>query len=142
ITLNKVTMKNFMSIGQVVQEVRLDDTPLVLVLGENLDQGSNGSRNGVGKTALVQAICFALYGVPLTNIKKDNLINKTNQKQLVVTLEYTVDNKSYRIERGRRPNFIKYYVNDSLVNSPDSDEAHGESKHTQKEIERVFNMSH
>lgn len=141
ITINNVTMKNFMSVGQNTQAIVLNDNALTLVLGENIDQGSSGSRNGVGKTTMVQAICFALFGLPLTNIKRDNLVNKTNQKGMVVTLDYTVDGKNYRIERGRKPNFLRYYVNDDLVNAPDSDEAHGESKITQREIERVFGMS-
>jgi len=142
IIINNVTMKNFMSVGNNTQVILLNDTALTLVLGENIDQGSSGSRNGVGKTTMVQAIAFAIYGQPLTNIKKDNLINKTNQKGMAVTLDYTVDGKQYRIERGRKPNFLRYYVNDDLVNAPDSDEAHGESKITQQEIEKVFGMSH
>lgn len=141
ITINSISMKNFLSIGQNTQTVVLDDTPLTLILGENLDQGSNGSRNGVGKTALVQAICFAIYGLPLTNIKRDNLVNKINQKGMEVSLSLTVDNKKYKIERGRKPNFLRYYVNDNVVNAPDTDEAHGESKWTQREIEKVFGMS-
>ncbi len=142
ITINNVTMKNFLSVGNNTQAIVLNDAALTLVLGENIDQGSSGSRNGVGKTTMVQAISFAIFGQPLTNIKKDNLINKTNQKQMAVTLEYTVDGKNYKIERGRKPNFLRYYVNDDLVNAPDSDEAHGESKITQQEIEKVFSMSH
>jgi DNA repair exonuclease SbcCD ATPase subunit len=142
ITIKNVTMKNFMSVGNNTQAIILNDNALTLILGENIDQGSSGSRNGVGKTTMVQAICFAIFGVPLTNIKKDNLVNKTNLKGMAVTLEYEVDGKSYKIERGRKPNFLHYYVNDDMVNAPDSDEAHGESKITQQEIEKVFGMSH
>lgn len=143
IRFKSVTMKNFLSVGNVTQAVNLDQDGLTLVLGENLDQGGGGSRNGVGKTTLIQAIFFALYGVPLTNIKKDNLINKTNQKAMVVSLDYEVDDKVYRIERGRKPNFLRFYVNDGLVNSPETDESHGESKWTQKEIEKtVGSLSH
>jgi hypothetical protein len=76
IRFKSVTMKNFLSVGNVTQAVNLDQDGLTLVLGENLDQGGGGSRNGVGKTTLIQAIFFALYGIPLTNIKKDNLITK------------------------------------------------------------------
>lgn len=140
--IRNVTMKNFLSVGNNTQAVVLDDNGLTLVLGENVDQGSGGSRNGVGKTTLIQAICFALYGIPLTNIKKDNLINKTNQRGMAVSLDFEVNNNRYRIERGRKPNFIRYMVNDGLVTSPDSDESHGESKWTQTEIERVVGCSH
>lgn len=142
ITIKNVTMKNFLSVGNNTQAIVLNEPVLTLVLGENIDQGSSGSRNGVGKTTMVQAICFAIFGQPLTNIKKDNLVNKTNLKGMAVTLDYVVDGKAYRIERGRKPNFLRYYVNDDLVNAPDSDEAHGESKITQQEIEKVFGMSH
>lgn len=140
--IKNVTMKNFLSVGNNTQAVVLDHDGLTLVLGENVDLGSGGSRNGVGKTTLIQAIFFALYGVPLTNIKKDNLINKTNQRNMAVSLEFEVNNNKYRIERGRKPNFIRYMVNDSLVNAPDTDEGHGESKFTQAEIEKVIGCSH
>lgn len=135
-------MKNFLSVGNTTQAVALDEHGLSLILGENVDQGGGGSRNGVGKTTLVQAICFALFGQPLTKIKKDNLINKTNQKNMAVSLDFEVSGRRYRIERGRKPNFIRYMVNDGLVNAPDTDESHGESKWTQNEIERVIGMSH
>ncbi|MBT6470710.1 MAG: AAA family ATPase, partial [Candidatus Marinimicrobia bacterium] len=59
-----------MSIGNATQAISLDRTDLTLVLGENLDLGSNGSRNGVGKTSLINALSYALYGGALTNIKK------------------------------------------------------------------------
>lgn len=140
--IKNVTMKNFLSIGNVTQAVNLENSNLVLILGENLDQGGGGSRNGVGKTTIIQAICFGLYGIPLTNIKKDNLVNKTNQKSMAVSIEFTDGKKTYRIERGRKPNFLKFSVDDSLVNAPDTDEAHGESKWTQHEIEKVLGLSH
>lgn len=142
IKIRTVTMKNFLSVGNTTQAVNLDEDGLSLVLGENIDQGGGGSRNGVGKTTLIQAICYALYGQPLTEIKKDNLINKTNQKNMAVSLDFEIDGRRYRIERGRKPNFIRYMVDDGLVNAPDTDESHGESKWTQKEIERVIGMSH
>ena len=68
ITINNVTMKNFMSVGNNTQAIVLNETALTLILGENIDQGNQGSRNGVGKTTMVQAICFAIFGQPLTNI--------------------------------------------------------------------------
>lgn len=143
IRYKSVTMKNFLSVGNATQAVNLDQDGLTLVLGENLDQGGGGSRNGVGKTTLIQAIFYALYGIPLTSIKKDNLVNKTNQKAMAVSLDYTVGDKTYRIERGRKPTFLRFYVDDGLVNSPETDESHGESKWTQKEIEKsIGSMSH
>lgn len=142
IRIRTVTMKNFLSVGNTTQAVTLDEHGLTLILGENVDLGSGGSRNGVGKTTLIQAICYAIYGQPLTSIKKDNLINKTNQKQMSVSLDFEVGSKTYRVERGRKPNFLRFYVNDGLVTQEGDNEAHGESKVTQEEIEKTIGCSH
>ena len=64
-----------MSVGNVTQAVDLQQDNLTLVLGSNLDLGGDGSRNGTGKTTLINALSYSLYGSALTNIKKDNLIN-------------------------------------------------------------------
>ena len=101
IKLKNVTLKNFLSIGNQTQAVDLDRKILTLILGENLDLGGDdaGSRNGTGKTTLVNSVCYALYGQALTNIKKDNLINKINSKNMLVTLEFEKDGITYRIEQ-------------------------------------------
>lgn len=131
-----------MSVGNVTQEVSLSSDGLTLVLGENLDLGGTNSRNGVGKSTILQAISFGLFGVPLTNIKKDNLVNSTNLKNMAVNIEFEKDGNKYRIERGRKPAFMRYLVNDGLVNQPDADEAQGDSRNTQIEIEKVLGISH
>jgi len=137
-----ITMKNFMSVGAIAQTVLLDKNGLTLVLGENLDMGGSGARNGVGKSSLLNAISYGLYGIPLTNIKKDNLVNKINQKNMSVTIEFEVNNHKYKIIRGRKPNFFQYIVDDQNVNTQDTDEAQGENKDTQYEIERLLGLSH
>jgi len=143
IKLKNVTIKNFMSVGAVSQAVNLASNGLTLVLGENLDLGGNGNRNGVGKSTLVSAICYALYGQALTNIKKNNLINSINKKNMAVSIEFEANGNNYRIERGRSPNFFKYLINDESVSENGSaDEAQGENKDTQKEIDRVLGISH
>ena len=76
-----------MSVGNVTQSVRFTDNGLTLVLGNNLDLGGDGSRNGTGKTTIINALSYAIYGNALTNIRKDNLVNKTNSKQMMVTLD-------------------------------------------------------
>jgi DNA repair exonuclease SbcCD ATPase subunit len=134
-------MRNFLSIGNADQTVKLNADGLTLVLGENLDTGGNNSRNGVGKSSLLQAISFGLFGNPLTNIKKDNLINSINSKNMVVSITFEKDGKQFKIERGRKPTFMRYYVGDDLVQDP-TDEAQGENKNTQIEIERVLGFSH
>lgn len=140
--INYVSLKNFLSIGAVTQKIVLNTDPLTLILGENLDRGGNGSRNGVGKTSLVQAISYSLYGQPLTKIKKDNLINKTNTKEMVVVMEFEKGDKTFRVERGRKPTYLKWFVDNKEIDSPEVDETQGESKWTQNEIERVIGMTH
>ncbi len=142
LVIKSVTMKNFLSTGAVTQSVDLTRGGLTLVLGENLDLGGNGSRNGVGKTTLLQAISYGLFGAPLTNIKKDNLVNKINQKNMSVSIEFELNGHRYRIERGRKPQFFRYIVDDENVNSQDTDEAQGENKDTQSEIDTMLGMSH
>jgi DNA repair exonuclease SbcCD ATPase subunit len=142
ITIKDITIKNFMSIGNVTQAVRFSDNGLTLVLGNNMDLGGDGSRNGTGKTTIVNALSYAMYGNALTNIRKDNLINKTNAKGMLVTLDFEKNGTNYRIERGRRPNIFRFLVNDMDINSNDTDEAQGENRQTQDVVEKLFGMSH
>jgi len=138
ILLKNITLKNFLSIGQVTQAVNFDKQELTLILGENLDLGGDGARNGTGKTTLIQGLCYALFGVPINNIRKDNLVNRTNGAKMLVTLEFSVNGIEYKIERGRKPNLLKFYVNDQQKSA---DDAQGENKETQVHIEKVINMS-
>ena len=143
--IKNVTAKNFLSIGNTTQSVNLGNNQLTLVLGVNEDLGgdSAGSRNGVGKTVILNALSYALYGQALTNIKKDNLINHTNNKGMLVTVDFENNNNTYRIERGRKPNVLKYYINNSQVKTDElSDDSQGDSRETQKEIEKILSMSH
>jgi len=131
-----------MSVGNQTQAVNLDRDDLTLVLGENFDVGGGegGARNGTGKTTIINALSYALYGIALTNIKRDNLINKTNSKGMLVTVEFERGGIVYRIERGRRPNVLKFYVGDHEIEPEDS--AQGDSRETQSEIEKLLGMSH
>ena len=141
--INTLTVKNFMSVGNQTQAVHLDRDDLTLVLGENFDVGGGegGARNGTGKTTIINALSYALYGIALTNIKRDNLINKTNSKGMLVTVEFERNNVNYRIERGRKPNVLKFYVGNHEV-TPTDDSAQGDSRETQAEIEKLLGMSH
>jgi DNA repair exonuclease SbcCD ATPase subunit len=143
--LKTITVKNFMSVGNQTQAVDFDKNHLTLVLGENVDLGGDdsGSRNGTGKTTIINASCYALYGEALTKIKKENLINKTNGKNLVVTCEFEINGRQYKIERGRRPNFLKFYVDHVQIkdDSQGDDDAQGDSRETQKAIESLLGMS-
>ncbi len=142
IKIKNLTVRNFMSVGNQTQAVDFDKQQLTLVLGENLDQGGDdmGSRNGTGKTTIVNALSYALYGLALTNIKRNNLINKTNNKGMLVTLTFEKDGTSYKVERGRGPNLLKFFINDQeqeLV-----DESQGDSRKTQETINELLGMSH
>ena len=139
ITIKNITLRNFLSIGQVTQAVDFDRKDLTLILGENLDLGGDGARNGTGKTTLIQGLSYALFGVPINDIRKDNLVNRTNGKGMMVTLEFNVNGTDYKIERGRKPNVLKFYVNN--IQEKASEDQQGENKETQAAIERVLNMS-
>ena len=141
LSINEISIKNFMSVGNVTQGVILNNTGLTLVLGNNLDLGGDGSRNGTGKTTLVNALSYGLFGIPLTNIKRDNLINKTNGKHMLVMVEFIHNNTTYRIERGRKPGILKFYVNNS-EQIDETDEGQGESKLTQRQIDKILGMTH
>ena len=142
INIKNITIRNFMSVGNVTQAVRFDSTGLTLVLGNNLDLGGDGSRNGTGKTTLVNALSYGLYGAALTNIRKDNLVNRTNNKGMLVTVEFEKDGVDYRIERGRKPNIFKFMVAGQDINAEETDEGQGEGRLTQAEIEKLIGMSH
>ena len=137
-----LSVKNFMSVGNATQAVQFDRRDLTLVLGQNLDLGGDdtGARNGTGKTTIINALSYALYGTALTNIKKDNLINKTNGKGMLVTIEFVKDGIEYKIERGRKPNTMAFYIGDKEQEI--SDESQGDSRETQGAIERMLGMSH
>ena len=142
IQIKDLTVKNFMSVGNQTQAVDFNRENLTLVLGENLDQGGDdsGSRNGTGKTTIINPLSYALYGKALTNIRANNLINKTNSKGMLVTLHFEKNGVDYRIERGRSPNVLKFFINNQeqeLV-----DESQGDSRQTQKDIDGLLDMSH
>ena len=140
IQIKNLTVKNFMSVGNTTQGIDFDRTDLTLVLGENLDLGGDGSRNGTGKTTIITALSYALYGRALSNIRKDNLVNKTNGKGMLVSLEFTSGSQDYKIERGRKPNVLKFYVNneEKII----TDESQGDSRETQDAIESTLGLSH
>ena len=144
IKIKELTVKNFMSVGNQTQAVNFSKEHLTLVLGENLDMGGDdsGSRNGTGKTTIVNALSYGLYGNALTNIKKDNLINKINNKNMLVTLSFEKDGIDYRIERGRKPNILQFFVNDEAQDTDETDDAQGDMRETQKDLDELLGMSH
>jgi len=144
IKIKNLTVRNFMSVGNQTQAIDFDKGMLTLVLGENLDLGGDdsGARNGTGKTTIINSLSYAIYGVALTNIKRDNLINKINSKGMLVTVSFEKNGVNYHIERGRKPNILKLNVDGEEYSADDADESQGDSRQTQKEIEKLFGMSH
>ena len=142
IKIQDLTCKNFMSVGNTTQAINFNKDQLTLVLGENLDQGGDdaGSRNGTGKTTIINALSYALYGQALTNIRRDNLVNKTNNKSMLVTLSFEKNGEKYRIERGRKPNLLKFSINNE--DQEITDESQGDSRKTQQDINTLLGMSH
>lgn len=143
IKIKNLTVRNFMSVGNQTQAIDFDKGQLTLVLGENLDLGGDdsGARNGTGKTTIINGLSYAIYGQALTNIKKDNLVNKINGKGMLCTVTFEVNGVEYHIERGRKPNVLKFSVN-GKEQDLETDESQGDSRETQKAIEEIFNMSH
>jgi DNA repair exonuclease SbcCD ATPase subunit len=144
IKIKNLTVKNFMSVGNQTQAIDFDRGQLTLVLGENLDLGGDdsGARNGTGKTTIINGLSYAIYGQALTNIKRDNLINKINSKGMLCTVTFEKDGLEYHIERGRKPNLLKFSINGEEQELKDLDESQGDSRETQKAIDEMIGMSH
>jgi DNA repair exonuclease SbcCD ATPase subunit len=144
IKIKNLTVRNFMSVGNQTQAIDFDKGQLTLVLGENLDLGGDdsGARNGTGKTTIINGLSYAIYGQALTNIKRDNLVNKINSKAMLVTCTFEKSGIEYHIERGRKPNLLKFSINGQEQEQSEQDESQGDSRETQKAIEELFGMSH
>ena len=141
LTIKTLTVKNFLSVGNQAQSINFEGKNLVLVIGENMDLGGDdaGARNGTGKTTIINAISYAFYGDALTSIRKDNLVNKTNNKDMLVAIEFEKNGIRYKIERGRKPQVLRFYK-DEIEQA--SNEAQGENRETQHEIDKLLGMTH
>ena len=101
-----VRFKNILSTGNAWTEIPLDANKSTLIVGEN----------GAGKSTMLDAISFALYGKAFRNIKKPQLLNSINQKELMVEIEFKIGSKHYLVKRGIKPNIFEIWCNDSLLN--------------------------
>lgn len=142
--ISKISMKNFFSFGNAPQVIELDLNEIILVLGQNNDASKEDDagerRNGVGKSALIQGIVFALYGKSIGNdIKIPNLVNKTNQKNCEVEVEFKKDGVSYRVERGRNPTYFNFLTLNEK--GEEIDDSRGEKKDTQEDLEEILGIS-
>jgi len=106
IVFKKVRWKNFLSTGNQFTEIQLDRNPTTLIIGEN----------GAGKSTILDALCFGLFGKPFRNINKAQLINTINLKDLIVEVEFKISSVEYLVTRGMKPNRFEIYQNGILMN--------------------------
>ena len=106
IIFKTVRWKNFLSTGASFTEVKLDRSHTTLIIGEN----------GAGKSTILDALCFALFGKPFRNISKSQLINSINGNKTTVEIEFEIGTKQYKIVRGIKPNVFEIYLNGEILN--------------------------
>jgi DNA repair exonuclease SbcCD ATPase subunit len=106
IHFHSVQWKNFLSTGNAFTRIVLDAHPTTLVVGEN----------GSGKSTMLDAICFGLFGKPYRNINKPQLVNTINNKNCVVEIEFTIGPKQYKVIRGIKPSIFEIWANGELIN--------------------------
>lgn len=139
IIFEQVSIKNFLSFGNVEQTIKLNKDPYTLITGINKDKSDDsGDKNGLGKTSIMNAIHYCIYGHAIGNkITLPNLVNNINKKNMYVSLLFKKDDIEYKIERGRNPAFLRFYKGTDEI----TDESLGDSRDTQKLIEDVIGMS-
>jgi len=106
ITFQTIRWKNLLSTGNSFTEIKLDKSPNTLIIG----------NNGAGKSTILDALCFGLFGKPFRKINKPNLVNSINNTDTVVEVEFIIGKKQYRIVRGIKPNTFEIYCNSILLN--------------------------
>ena len=106
ITFRYVRWKNLLSTGNYFTEIKLNSKTNTLVVGEN----------GSGKSTMLDALCFGLFGKAFRNVNKPNLLNSINSKDCIVEVEFDTGNKSYKIVRGIKPNKFEIYCDGELLN--------------------------
>ncbi len=106
IFFKSLKFKNFLSTGNYFTEIKFDESPNTLVVG----------TNGAGKSTMLDALCFVLFGKAFRNINKPQLINSINQKDCVVECCFTIGKKEYRIVRGIKPGIFEIYLNGEILN--------------------------
>ena len=106
INFKKLRFKNFLSTGNNFTDISFDDTPTTLVVG----------HNGAGKSTMLDALSFGLFGKPHRKISKNQLINTINGKGTLVEVEFNIGKQGYKVVRGIKPNKFEIWVNGNMVN--------------------------
>ena len=117
-----VRWKNFLSTGITFTEIQLDRNPSTLIIGEN----------GAGKSTILDALCFGLFGKPFRQISKNQLINTVNSQGTVVEIEFETQNKNVKVVRGIKPNTFEIWVDGNMINQ--SANAKDYQKHLEQQI--------
>ena len=105
ILFRKLRWKNLLSTGNLFTELNLNNESTTLIVG----------TNGSGKSTMLDALCFCLFGKPFRNINKLQLVNSINTKDTVVEVEFDIGTKSYKVVRGIKPNLFEIYCNGNLL---------------------------
>ena len=106
IIFKSVEWKNFLSTGNTPNKVLLNKSSTTLIIG----------KNGEGKSTILDALCFALFGKPFRNINKGQLINSINNKNCLVVIEFDINGREYKIVRGIKPHVFEIWVNGEVMN--------------------------
>tara|TARA_B100001750_G_C15490220_1_gene590826 strand:- start:263 stop:1963 length:1701 start_codon:yes stop_codon:yes gene_type:complete len=106
IRLKTVRWKNFLATGNRFIEVKLDQEPMMLIVG----------KNGAGKSTLIDAITFSLFGKPFKKVNKGQLINSVNERDTLTEIEFSVGSNDWKVCRGIKPNLFEIYNNGNLIN--------------------------
>ena len=102
ILFNKIRWKNFLSTGAHFTEIKFTKSPNTLIIGQN----------GAGKSTILDALCFGLFGKPFRKINKPQLVNSINQRETLVEVEFAIGKKNYKVIRGIKPNVFEIYCDD------------------------------
>ena len=106
IVFESVQWKNFLSTGNSPNKVLLNKSTTTLIIG----------KNGEGKSTILDALCFSLFGKPFRNINKSQLVNSINGKKCLVEIEFSIGSKNYKVVRGIKPNIFEIFLNDEMIN--------------------------
>ena len=106
IIFKTVRWRNFLSTGNNFIEIQLDRNPTTLIIGEN----------GAGKSTVLDALCFGLFGRPFRNINKPQLLNSINNRNCVVEIEFEIGSKKLKVIRGIKPTIFEIYINNKMYN--------------------------